>query len=126
MKAFSLALAFAMTSFAFVSDCPANDGKVPLNILYLSRQGDADRSEAFVEFLTTRFAKCVAVKRDDFLSSLLDGVDVVLLDWPQSERPSSDAASPLGPLENWMAPLVMLGSAGLLQSKTWPIIGGAG
>ena len=119
-------LLFALATLTIASDCLAKDGIVPLNVLYLSRQQDADRSEAFREFLTSRFAKFVTAKRDDFHTSLLEGVDVVLLDWPQSERPSSGAPSSLGPLENWNTPLVLLGSAGLLQAKSWSVIGNAG
>jgi hypothetical protein len=126
MRKVGLILVFALAALAIARECPAEDEKVPLNVLYLSRQQDADRAEAFRDFLSSRFAKVLTAKREDFHASLLEGVDVVLLDWPQSERPSSDAASPLGSLEEWNSPLVLLGSAGLLQAKSWSVIGSAG
>ena len=126
MRKIGSILVLALAALAIAGDCFAEDAKLPLNVLYLGRQQDADRAEAFRDFLSSRFAKVVTAKREDFQTSLLEGIDVVLLDWPQSERPSSDAASPLGPLENWNPPLVLLGSAGLLQAKSWSVIGSAG
>ena len=126
MKNVGSILVLALAALAIASDGLAEDGKAPLNVLYLSRQQDADRAEAFRDFLSSRFAMVVTAKREDFHTGLLEGIDVVLLDWPQSERPSSDAASPLGPLETWNSPLVLLGSAGLLQAKSWSVVGSAG
>jgi hypothetical protein len=126
MRRVGLILALALATIANRGECLANDEKVPLNVLYLSRQEDAGRVEAFRDFLTASFAKLTVAKRDDFQSGLLEGIDVVLLDWPQSERPSSSVPSPLGPIEKWNTPLVLLGSAGLLQSRSWSVIGSAG
>jgi len=126
MKAVTFVWALALLTFAATNDCRGNEAKLPLHVLYLSRQQDAERSEAFTEFLGARFAKCVTARRDDFRPELLVDIDVVLLDWSYSERPLADAPSPLGPLEEWSTPLVLLGSAGLLQAQAWGVIGSAG
>jgi hypothetical protein len=55
---------------------------------------------------------------------MLQGIDVVLLDWSQAT--SSTYISPLGDLESWDKPMVLLGSAGLMLAGPWSIIGGAG
>jgi hypothetical protein len=104
----------------------AEDEKVPLSVLYLGRQGGDRRSEEFVKFLSDKFARCNAAQRDEFRGQLLSGVDVVLLDWSQQERTASKYKSPLGPLENWDTPTVLLGSAGLIIAGPWNVIGGAG
>ena len=99
--------------------------KISLNVLYLARS-DAKRTASFADFLSQRFEKCRVEQRDDFDASMLDGVDVVLLDWPQGERSSRDGDSPLGPLDKWSTPTVFLGSAGLLMANAWKVIGDAG
>ncbi len=100
--------------------------KLPLRVLYLSRQNDESRTTSFADFLAEKFASCKTVGRDDFTSDNLDGIDVVLLDWSQSERASREYKSPIGPLEKWTTPTVLLGSAGLLIAKPWNVIGDAG
>lgn len=100
--------------------------KLPLHVLYLGRSEDADRTQAFGRFLSDRFRQCTVVQRERFTANDLSTVDVVLLDWSQRERPSREYGSPLGPLENWDKPLVLLGSAGLIQAGPWHVIGGAG
>jgi hypothetical protein len=100
--------------------------KIPLNVLYLGRQDDGKRTDAFVEFLAARFVRCISVKREEFNARMLPGVDVVLLDWSQQERATSNYPSPIGPLENWETPTVLLGSAGQLIAGPWSVIGGAG
>jgi hypothetical protein len=104
----------------------ADSAKLPLNVLYLGRQKEEKRTDAFVEFLSSRFVRCTAAKRDDFQVEMLSGIDVVLVDWPQQERLSSNYSSPVGPLENWKTPTVLLGSAGLIMAGPWSVIGGAG
>lgn len=100
--------------------------KVPLGILYLGRQHDEKRTESFVEFLSTKFIRCTAAKREEFDAQMLQGIDVVLLDWSQQERVSSDYDCPIGHLEKWQTPTVLLGSAGLIIAGPWSVIGGAG
>jgi hypothetical protein len=97
-----------------------------LNVLYLARTNEPERTEAFSRFLSQRFRKCVVEKRIDFRSELLNDADVVVIDWSQGERVSNKAESPVGPLEEWDKPTVFLGSAGLLMAKAWNIIGDAG
>lgn len=104
----------------------AEPQKIPLSVLYLGRQQDDKRTDAFIEFLTAKFVRCVAAKREEFNARMLSGVDVVLLDWSQQERAASNYPSPIGPLENWTTPTVLLGSAGLIIAGPWSVIGGAG
>ena len=103
----------------------AESEKIPLNVLYLARNNES-RADAFVDFLSNRFARCTTAKREAFEPDLLDGVDVVVLDWSQNERTSRDYKSPIGPLERWETPTVFLGSAGHLIAGPWYVIGGAG
>ena len=105
----------------------ANDSaKIPLNVLYLSRINDVGRTKSFADFLSQRFELCLVENRADFKSALPGDVDVVILDWPQSERRSNDGQSPVGPLKTWETPTVLLGSAGLLMAEAWNVIGDAG
>jgi len=50
----------------------------------------------------------------------------VLLDWSQSDSQLAKTPSPLGKIEEWSTPTVLLNSAGLLMAGQWQIIGGAG
>ena len=105
----------------------ANDSaKLPLKVLYLSRSNDVARTKSFADFLSQRFELCLVEKRSDFKSALARDIDVVIIDWPQSERDSNDGRSPVGPLKTWKTPTVLLGSAGLLMAKAWNVIGDAG
>jgi hypothetical protein len=101
------------------------DEPMPLDVLYLARDRDEDRSLAFEQLLSRRFRSCRVQQREDFQPQHLDGVEVVVLDWSQSER-SGQAVSPIGPLDQWTTPTVLLGSAGLLMADAWQIIGDAG
>ncbi len=100
--------------------------RFPLRVLYLGREGGDARSTAFVEFLSSNFYRCVSGRRSDFRPDMLDCVDAVLLDWSQQESYSAKYESPLGPLEKWHTPTVLLGSAGLMMAGPWNVIGGAG
>lgn len=102
------------------------DEKLPQRVLYLCRQNSDARTASFERFLTEKFASCTIAKRTEFKRELLDGIDVVLLDWSQSERAQREYESPIGPLEKWTKPTVLLGSAGLLIAKPWNVIGDAG
>jgi hypothetical protein len=104
----------------------AEETAVPLRVLYLSRTQDDRRTADFQEFLTQHFAACRTVSRDEYRPELTRDIDVVVLDWSQDERRSNQEGSPIGPLEEWRHPLVLLGSAGLLLSKPWQVIGDAG
>ena len=106
--------------------CAADVKPIPLSVLYLARNDDAERTAAFEEFLSDRFRKCVVKPREEFTPEMIAGVDVVLFDWSQGERTSNEAQSPLGPLEEWSTPVVFLGSAGLHMAEAWQVIGDAG
>ncbi len=104
---------------------PGADGKIPLRVLYLARS-DPERSKSFRELFEQHFQTAAVVRREEFVPSQASEFDVVVLDWSQSERASGQYASPLGDLENWSTPTVLLGSAGLLIAGPWNVIGGAG
>ncbi len=101
-------------------------GRIPLRVLYLSRTKAPERTAAFTEFLSQNFASCRTERRAEYRPDMTRDIDVVLLDWSQDERGSERDPSPIGPLEEWQHPIVMLGSAGLLQCTKWRIIGDAG
>jgi hypothetical protein len=104
----------------------SEQSRIPLRLLYLSRTKDHVRTVAFTEFLMRSFASCRTEKRDAFQREFTNGIDVVLLDWSQDERLSNEDFSPIGALEDWNHPIVLLGSAGLLISRPWQVIGDAG
>lgn len=100
----------------------------PLRIAFV---GDADspRTRAFAGFLRERFAEVAVVARDSADPEALAAHDVVLLDWPQSDRARAQRAagwSPLGPRADWRTPAVLLGSAGLNLAGAWEVRGGFG
>lgn len=96
-----------------------------LRILFLARD-DATRTESFEKFLKEHFTQVSVVAREEFQAEQAKGFDVAILDWPQSERLAGRYESPLGSLEDWDTPLVLLGSAGLQMAGPWNVIGGAG
>ena len=100
--------------------------RLPLRVLYLARTKDDTRTAAFSEFLNHHFATCRTERREAFQRDFTNEIDVVVLDWSQDERLSNEAVSPIGPLDEWKRPIVALGSAGLLLSKPWKVIGDAG
>ena len=100
--------------------------KIPLRVLYLAREGEDQRTEAFTDFLSKHFTTSTTIKREEFERDLVADVDVVVVDWSYRERYVDKYPSPLGPLEEWDKPLVLLGSAGLLIAGPWQVIGGAG
>lgn len=126
MKPFMTKVFFACLIVLFAVPFSFGSEKLPIHILYLSRRNDESRTASFTDFLSEKFASCRTAKRDEFDTELLDGIDVVLLDWSQSERTSREHESPIGPLEKWTKPTVLLGSAGLLIAKPWNVIGNAG
>lgn len=58
--------------------------------------------------------------------TLAQAVDVVLLDWSQSDGKLAATPLVLGPLAEWSKPTVLFSSAGLLIAGQWQVIGGAG
>ena len=127
-----LVLAAALPSWSHVPTVAADPA--PLDVLYLSRTNDPTRTADFKEFLESRFRRCVVEDREDLSDEVLQGIDVVIFDWSQSERSpgtqsdneDSEPVFSLGSLEQWSTPIVLLGSAGLYLADVWQVIGDAG
>jgi hypothetical protein len=100
--------------------------KSDLHVVYLGRETDDERQAAYTEFLEQHFSTVTSIKRSDFDHNKKLDADVLLLDWSQQEDREENYPSPLGKLETWSTPTVLLGSAGLLISGPWKIPGGAG
>ena len=102
----------------------------PQRILLVGKAGQ--RADDFTSFLQKHFQKVEFAARPKFDPKTARDFDVVLLDWSQDELdhsvgdPFEKLESALGPRDQWSTPTVLLGSAGLLQSGQWDIIGGAG
>jgi hypothetical protein len=99
-------------------------GRIPLRVLYVGN--NQARAGEFADLLRKHFARVDVARRDGFDPAAARDADVVLLDWSQSETNVQDARSPLGKLEDWNKPAVLLGSAGLFMAGQWQVIGGAG
>src|SRR6516225_8895840 len=95
-----------------VSGAAADERRLPLRLLYIGN--NAARAADYAAFLEKHFAKVTVSKRDGFDPAAARDADVVLLDWAQSENNVKDARSPLGKIEDWSKPTVLLSSAGLL------------
>lgn len=126
MQKFAAGLMTLSLMLGSAASFSAERERIPLNVLYLGRSAQEQRTKAFVDFLSARFRQCTATKRDEFHSDLLKGVDVVLIDWAQDERVTKNYPSPVGSLAEWRTPTVFLGSAGLIMAGPWQVIGGAG
>jgi hypothetical protein len=110
--------------------------KIDLSLLFVgtmkdapTARGQAARTKDFVDFLSTQFTSVTAADRNQFDPSLANGVDVVLLDWSQSEVDLAkwrELPSPLGERKAWRHPTVFLGSAGLLMTSPWQLKGDHG
>jgi hypothetical protein len=98
--------------------------KSNLRVLYVGNPA-TPRGKAYAAFLGRNFRQAEAVARQGFDPRRADAFDVVVLDWSQSERPEKPT-SPLGPLQGWDKPTVLLGSAGLLLAHAWEVHGTIG
>lgn len=98
--------------------------KVNLRVLYLGAPA-TPRGKAYTQLLNQRFRQAEATERKGFDPRQAEAFDVVLLDWSQNDRPDKPM-SPLGPLQAWTKPTVLLGSAGLLLAEAWEIHGTIG
>jgi hypothetical protein len=120
--AVTLLLAFV----AVPRDGDAADGPTsPLRVLYVGNAREA-RARHFATFLAKHFAHVAVADRAAFDPAAARDADVVLLDWSQRDGPLEKTAVPLGRLEDWQKPTVLLNSAGLLVAARWGLIGGAG
>jgi hypothetical protein len=132
---FAIALTLAVACPAIAADDSVRTG--PLRVLYVGNK-DTDRGRSYARFLSDKFALVGAVDRSAFGPGSLPVVDVVVLDWSQSDvqhsrNPSqnassleSDLKSPLGERGRWSKPTVLLGSAGHLLAAPWKVFGGSG
>ncbi len=98
-----------------------------LKVLYVGNS-KAQRASEFRTFLGTNVAQVAVAERDGFDPARARKFDVVVVDWPQSERggDSPPRKSPLGNRADWGTPTVLLGSAGLHMAMVWDVKGGAG
>src|ERR1700704_4829509 len=69
--------------------------KIDLRVLYVGA-ATTPRGKAYTQFLQEHFRQAEATERKRFDPQQASAVDVVLLDWSQSERPEKPM-SPLGP-----------------------------
>ena len=99
--------------------------RLPQRLLFVGEKAHAERAREFTDFLTPRFAKVTATTHEAFTAAAVKDVDVVLLDWHQGAD-IDRTKSPLGELEAWQKPLVLLGSAGLNTAVAWNVFGGVG
>jgi hypothetical protein len=97
----------------------------PLRVLYVGNT-KAPRAGRFASFLRKHFAGVTVADRTTFRPAAAHDADVVLFDWSQSEGGLKGATVPLGRLEDWLKPTVLLNHAGLLVASAWRLIGGAG
>ncbi|MCI0536957.1 MAG: hypothetical protein L0Z50_17215 [Verrucomicrobiales bacterium] len=96
-----------------------------LNVIYV---GEATNTTRATEFLQKNVGRLEAVSRQGFKQEQANSFDVVVLDWPQSDKTEQERqqGSPLGARASWTKPTVLLGSAGLNQAIVWKVRGGSG
>jgi hypothetical protein len=125
MKAFALAGA-VLSLAAFCSSSAADLGK--LSVLYVGEPTNSTRAKQVTAFLQKNLGRVEAIPRQGFKQPRADGFDVVVLDWPQSEKTEQERqqGSPLGARSTWNKPTVLLGSAGLNMAIVWKVRGGSG
>ncbi len=122
----TILVGFALAGWSFCAAHATNLDK--LRVLYV---GDAGTSRAgeFEGFLRQKVAQVAVGSRGAFKPAEADNFDVVLLDWPQSERTREEwktGHAPLGERGQWTQPTVLLGSAGLNLAVVWKVRGGSG
>lgn len=125
MKAFSIA------GIALLSAWTAKSQAVDLqnlNVLYVGEASNTTRARQVTEFLQKNVGRLEALKRQDFKQEQASDFDVVVVDWPQSEKTEQERqqGSPLGARSSWTKPTVLLGSAGLNMAVVWKVRGGSG
>ncbi|HKI20716.1 MAG TPA: hypothetical protein VKA15_22690 [Isosphaeraceae bacterium] len=131
--AFLVVLALVSINFAAVADDEPR-GR-PLRVLYVGNI-DTGRGWAYARFLGEKFSLVGASDRKTFDPGSVGDIDVVVLDWSQSDIEhksvqkasefESDLKSPLGERSRWSKPTVLLGSAGHLLAAPWKVFGGSG
>ncbi len=99
-----------------------------LNVIYVGEATNTTRAKQVTEFLQKNVGRLEAVSRQGFKQEQANSFDVVVLDWPQSDKTEQERqqGSPLGARASWTKPTVLLGSAGLNQAIVWKVRGGSG
>lgn len=103
----------------------AGEAVIPLRVIYIGNDS-TPRAGKFEAFLKRHFTQVVRADAKEFQPVQAREADVVLFDWAQSDGDLTKATFPLGRLEEWKTPTVLLNSAGLLVAGRWQVIGGAG
>ncbi len=118
-----LTLVFAATLFQLSPAAELRD----LKMLYVGN-AKLPRAAEYRAFFATNVAQITVAERVGFDPAQAKDFDVVLLDWPQSERDPGFPAvkAPLGERKEWTKPTVFLGSAGLNLAAVWDVKGGFG
>src|SRR4051794_29193865 len=98
-----------------------------LQVLYVGEPPSSTRAKAVTGFLQKNVGRTEAVARQGFKQAQAEGFDVVVLDWPQSDKTELERqqGSPLGARASWAKPTVFLGSAGLNMAIVWKVRGGS-
>ena len=108
--------------------------KQPLRLLFLGEPG-TPRTKDFEAFLAERFTSVRVADRWKWERASLKDVDLVVLDWPQTDGISKwmvagdrtvPPVSPLGERRDWTTPTVLVGSAGLNTAWAWDVKGSFG
>jgi hypothetical protein len=123
-----LAFAGVVLSLLWVSNSARAADLDKLKVLYVGEPASSARAKQVTGFLQKNVGQVSAVDRHGFRQQQATGFDVVLLDWPQSERSNEERqqGSPLGERSTWSKPTVLLGSAGLNMAIVWKVRGGSG
>jgi hypothetical protein len=123
----SLALVGVVLSLASLASSRAVDLD-KLNVLYVGEPPSSVRAKQVTTFLEKNCGRTEAVARKGLRPEQTEGFDVVLLDWPQSDKTEQEReqGSPVGARSNWSKPTVLLGSAGLNMAIVWKVRGGSG
>jgi hypothetical protein len=125
MKALGIAgMAFSLVCFSSLRATELDK----LKLLYIGEPTNSTRAKQVRGFLEKNVAQVKAVDRHAFAPEQAEAFDVVVLDWPQSDRTDQERqkGSPLGRRSHWHKPTVLLGSAGLNQAIVWKVRGGSG
>jgi hypothetical protein len=112
---------------------PAQQAAVPLHVAFVGDL-EKDRGKDFLTFLRAHHPRVDAVERKACDPARLRGVDVVILDWSQQDDgviawmndKKAPRLCPLGDLEHWERPTVLIGSAGLNVAAAWNLPGAHG
>jgi hypothetical protein len=121
--AFALMAAIALSSVTTAEEI-SEPGLSELRLLYVG----SERPAAFEDFLAGHVGHVETADRESFQPSQANSFDVVILDWPQSEKTRGlrKTGSPLGARDEWHKPTVLVGSAGLNLAVAWQVQGGSG